>query len=620
MKTFLLTVKQKLFSLLAKGEYCPLLLPDDIDPLTVDDNDRIVLQNAANQNEYINTRVTGRKVANSLENAYQEIRSFYSDDPENAETCLSQFKETTKGEQDRAFVICFVEQIKRERMNAKVLLDTNILIARESYGEQENISGTTLSITKLQNQNCTLFYSPKSISEISGFKNKRLRETVIKKITNGYSKLTETDIKEDEFFQNATYQSEPNRNDEIDNFLLWQVYCGNCDYIYTDDAGLTRKAKALFLSDAVLSTKQLVSSIEADEKWAKRYQTSFINRKTFCEVNLDDPFFDTLKADYPGFARWFRRKSKESCFTYEDETGLQGFLYIKEEAKDEDYNEFETPFKERKKRLKVGTFKIASRGHRLGERFIQIIIDACRNAKIDEVYVTLFKDKREELRRLHEFLESWGFREFTSKKNGEIVLLKTMTSYESNRTVCQNYPLNREDPNYFYLPIIDEYHTKLFPDLSFNFKNDSRKESACSNALRKIYITSKRLCSFESFKPGDLIVVYRMGQVGTYKNRTSALTGTAVLEAVQEFASVEEMKKFVKNRSVFKDDEIERLFRTKYRTAIVFLFQGSLENKVTLETLRKKGILPWDGGARVMDPISPEAFKTIIDLSKKTIW
>ena len=39
--------------------------------------------------------------------------------------------------------------------------------------------------------------------------------------------------------------------------------------------------------------------------------------KRFNELNLDDPFFDTLKEDYPGggeikaFSDWFKEKAKE---------------------------------------------------------------------------------------------------------------------------------------------------------------------------------------------------------------------------------------------------------------------------------------------------------------------
>ena len=40
-------------------------------------------------------------------------------------------------------------------------------------------------------------------------------------------------------------------------------------------------------------------------------------RKRFSEINLDDPFFDSLKADYPGnststgFVQWFAAKAAD---------------------------------------------------------------------------------------------------------------------------------------------------------------------------------------------------------------------------------------------------------------------------------------------------------------------
>ena len=36
-----------------------------------------------------------------------------------------------------------------------------------------------------------------------------------------------------------------------------------------------------------------------------------IIRKKFSEIDLHDPFFDSLKRDYPGFDDWFGRKKDE---------------------------------------------------------------------------------------------------------------------------------------------------------------------------------------------------------------------------------------------------------------------------------------------------------------------
>ena len=48
----------------------------------------------------------------------------------------------------------------------------------------------------------------------------------------------------------------------------------------------------------------------------------------FKEVNLDDPFFDSLKADYKGFEEWFSRKSENDAYIQKKDDGsLQAFLY-----------------------------------------------------------------------------------------------------------------------------------------------------------------------------------------------------------------------------------------------------------------------------------------------------
>lgn len=36
-----------------------------------------------------------------------------------------------------------------------------------------------------------------------------------------------------------------------------------------------------------------------------------ISKRPFSEVDIDDPFFDSLRTDYKGFNGWFRRKTHE---------------------------------------------------------------------------------------------------------------------------------------------------------------------------------------------------------------------------------------------------------------------------------------------------------------------
>lgn len=59
-------------------------------------------------------------------------------------------------------------------------------------------------------------------------------------------------------------------------------------------------------------------------------------RKLFSEIKLDDPFFDSLKSDYPGtssstgFIEWFNRKAAEGkkALVFEDHQGIGAFINL----------------------------------------------------------------------------------------------------------------------------------------------------------------------------------------------------------------------------------------------------------------------------------------------------
>ena len=55
----------------------------------------------------------------------------------------------------------------------------------------------------------------------------------------------------------------------------------------------------------------------------------------FQQVNLEDPFFTSLKEDYNGFEDWFQRKSDSDAYIQKKDDGeLEAFLYLKTESGD----------------------------------------------------------------------------------------------------------------------------------------------------------------------------------------------------------------------------------------------------------------------------------------------
>lgn len=94
--------------------------------------------------------------------------------------------------------------------------------------------------------------------------------------------------------------------------------------------------------------------------------------------DLLDPFFDTLKLDYPEFNDWFAKKAEsgEKAYIYR-ETEIRAFLYLKNEFGDKKeeiiLDNGKMPAEER---IKIGTLKLfeSVQGLRLGEGAIGMVL------------------------------------------------------------------------------------------------------------------------------------------------------------------------------------------------------------------------------------------------------
>ena len=53
-----------------------------------------------------------------------------------------------------------------------------------------------------------------------------------------------------------------------------------------------------------------------------------IIHKTFAEIDLQDPFFQSLKNDYLGFEDWFRRKSDQDAFVQYENNKIKIIIFI----------------------------------------------------------------------------------------------------------------------------------------------------------------------------------------------------------------------------------------------------------------------------------------------------
>ena len=131
---------------------------------------------------------------------------------------------------------------------------------------------------------------------------------------------------------------------------------------------------------------------------------SAIQRVQFNQLNLYDPFFDSLKSDYPGFVEWFYRKRNAYAYVLKEGNFIKGFLYLKYE--DEEDTSI-SPTLKKAKRLKIGTFKVDAHGTIMGQKFMSLILRAMIMYNYEFTYVTILP-KHAAL--IHLF-ERWGFNE-----------------------------------------------------------------------------------------------------------------------------------------------------------------------------------------------------------------
>lgn len=310
-----------------------------------------------------------------------------------------------------------------------------------------------------------------------------------------------------------------------------------------------------------------------------------IQRVAFGTLDLADPFFDSLKADYREFADWFARKKDQEAWVLRDGAHLLAFLYLKiEDGPLADV----APAQPALRRLKAGTLKVDAHGTRLGERFVKLILDEALRLGVVEVYTTVFP-KHEALLKL---LTTWGFERVGTKTtaNGvEDVMVRRLVP--TGRGIHHDYPFIHASGGLKYLLAIKpEYHTRLFPDSKLRTEPSGViQDVAHTNSIFKIYISWSP--DAPSLKKGDILVIYRMKDPNAASaHYSSVATSLCVVDRVQraaDFASEQDFIAKCAAYSVF--DEVElRSFWRKSRDKLTVLrmtYNAALPKRPTRKQL-----------------------------------
>lgn len=581
--------------------------------LNIKKGDTLILVSNQDPDNYVRVFVDGITICKGWDDAFEgrwekDFEGIYS----SYEDLLKECHKFYTADQVRQFgIVVFDVHVDRIGFRGKrYLVDTNIIIHRESQDAAMPLVG------KLYNWLDRIFgkkfYHPLSKNEINKYADKKVVDSFEGKL-NAYTELTPVE-KGDPFFNRVIGLENEDENSKNDSQLLLQVYMGRVDFLLTDDKGLLRKAQKLYLREKVLAPADFVHIMEQQNPDLIDYDVLSVQKERIGNIPIEDPFFDTLREDYghSDFNSWLNRKSEEYAYTFRNKNGiLEGFLYLKAEHKEETFKDFDKPMKEQEW-LKVGTFKNATQGLRVGERFLKIIFDNALKMGVDGIYVTLFENKRDGVKALMNLMKKWGFVPYCHKSNGELVMVKDMHRYNTSMDPMFNYPLLKDEHGFMFLPIEAVWHGKLFPDLRLKNENISIYENEpCSYAVEKIYV-----CGWSTINatPGNLIFIYRRGECWPKKYH-SVISGMAILQEIIYPKSEEEYLSLVKNKSVFTDDELKSLYRdNRYRTVIKLLFLKPFDRKVTLKRLYDLGIFDesCNEAPRINTVISHEDARKII--------
>jgi hypothetical protein len=464
----------------------------------------------------------------------------------------------------------------------RVLLDTNIVIHRETSNLMKNDIGVLFRwLDKLGYTKCV---HPITIEEIKRYKDIQTVNSMVIKLDSYHIMKTEAPMTP--VVSNISKQYDKNPNDINDTKLLNELAAERVDMLITEDRKIAFKAARLNLSDKVFTIDSFLEKATSEHPDLTSYKVLSVTKEYMGNINLDDPFFDTLKEDYPGFEKWFNKKADEIAYICKMDDHIAAFLYLKLEGENENYSNISPPFT-KKKRLKIGTFKVTMNGYKLGERFLKIIFDNALRFRVDEVYVTIF-DKSIEQIRLINLLSDFGFIKHGFKDGSELVYTRDFEPAFDDMNPKYTFPYIDTNKEIFITPIYPEYHTNLFPDSILRTESpaDYIENEPFRNAISKVFISR----SIEkNLKTGDIIVFYRTG--GYYE---SVVTTIGIVESI--VTDIKDPQHFIdlcKKRSVFSDKALLEFWHYKKSKPFIvnFLYAYSFPKRLNMKRLIELGII-----------------------------
>lgn len=339
--------------------------------------------------------------------------------------------------------------------------------------------------------------------------------------------------------------------------------------------------------------------------------------RKFSQINLNDPFFDTLKMDYPEFeSSWFPKGVRENreALVFSDDTGLGAFIALKDENEPIVLQETTLPAKPR---IKISTLRLAERfrGQRLGEGALGLILWNWQRTKKDEVYLTVFPQHTDLIAQVERF----GFVAVGTNPRGEIVYIRSRRAIDFSDPY-KSFPFI--SPSFGkggYLIIEDSYHDTLFPYSDLQNVFQERLETDAANGISKVYIGQLWQ---PHYSIGEPVFIYRKHMGSSGKRYRSCLTSFCVITGViavkrdyRPQCSFEEFCHLIGNKSIFTSSELaDKYNNDRNVTVIQMLYCGyfGAGNNITQAWLDDHSLWSPTGDYPLNTRLTPQQCKAIL--------
>jgi ribosomal protein S18 acetylase RimI-like enzyme len=478
----------------------------------------------------------------------------------------------------------------------KYLIDTNVFIGLEDPRE---VSAEFASLQKLASKHGVgIFTHEAARDDILRDKDQARRQISLSKIAKFQTIAKVRGLTKERL--EAEFGTLPRPNDVVDATLLHALKIGVADFLITEDGGIHDRARrhapdiagrVLFVADAALLLRLTYEPIDVPLRFVEEIDAH--------SIPLSDPIFDSLREGYPAFDPWWRDKcvkQMRKCWVVTDEGTLAGIVVRKDE--DASNTDAKMPGAHI---LKICTFKVRPerRGVKLGELLLKQVLWFAQKNAYDVTYLTTFPDQTALIR----LIEFYGFVATKVAANGEITFEKALSrdalapNNDENlfSLAARSYPRFYAGPRVeaYGIPIREEYHEALFPELRdtrepdlFEFGAISTGARRPGNTIRKVYLCRAKA---RITQPGALLFFYK----GVSQRLPSqAMTTIGIFEDMTLARSTEELRRLAGGRSVYSERQLLAWDpRPEAPVKVInFLLAGHLTPEMSLDVLRSEGV------------------------------